>query len=113
MTTWDFQERRFRPQVVRPTIACRVCWSLTTLEPGRIEMVEDNVYHRCPHCSGKSRVRADDARILDSRPTAPAPAPGWPQRLAARMGVGTLIMVVICAVAWLVLTAFVIVWLVE
>ena len=88
----------------------RVCWALTTLEPGRIELVEDNVYHRCPHCSGASRVRADDARMLESPPTVRASARQWPHRLAARVGVG---MLIICVVAWLVVTALVIVWLAD
>ena len=111
VTTWDFHERRYHPQMVRPTIACRVCWALTTLEPGRIELVEDNVYHRCPHCSGASRVRADDARMLESPPTVRASARRWPHRLAAR--VGTVGILIICVVAWLVVTALVIVWLAD
>jgi hypothetical protein len=114
VTTWDLHERRYRPQVARPTIACRVCWALTTLEPGRIKLVEGNVYHRCPHCSGASRVRGDDARMLESSPSVPARARRWPLRLAARVGVvGVLIMLVICVVAWLVVMALVIVGLVD
>jgi hypothetical protein len=112
-TAWDFQERRHHPQVVRPTIACRVCSSLTTLEPGRIKLAEGNVYHRCPHCSGASRVRGDDARMLESPPSVPATARRWPHPLAARVGVAGILILIICVVAWLVAAALVIMWLVE
>src|SRR6267378_2592345 len=105
VAAWDFQERRHRPPVVPPTVACRVCSALTTGAPGRIVVIEGRVYHRCPHCSGASRIRAEDGDMLQSAPSVPSSYRQWPRRFAARVGYVAMVMLLVsCVVAWLTLT---------
>ena len=110
---WEFHERRHHPQVGPPTVACRVCSALTTLAPGRIELVEGRAYHRCPHCGGVSLIRQDDADVLQSPPSVSAPSRLSPHRFAARVGfIGIVGILVSCVVAWLAVTVRLIAWLV-
>ena len=113
VAAWDNQERRHLPPVVPPTVACRVCSSLTTVAPGRIVVIEGRVYHRCPHCSGASRIRSDDADVLRSPPSLPAHYRQWPHRFAARVSYVAIVMLLTsCVVAWVALTVRLIAWLV-
>lgn len=113
VAAWDSVERRHRPRVVPPTLACRVCSALTTVAPGRIVVIEGRVYHRCPHCSGASRIRAEDADMLPSPPSVPAVFRQWPRELTARVSyIAVVLLLVTSVVAWLALTVRLMAWLV-
>ncbi|MEP6661958.1 MAG: hypothetical protein ABJD24_18765 [Acidimicrobiales bacterium] len=82
------------------------------MAPGRMVVFDGRVYHRCPHCSGASRIRADDADMLQSQPSLPAHYRQWPRRFAARVSYVAIVMLLAtCTVAWLALTVRLIAWL--
>ena len=63
-TPWEFHERRYHVPMVPPIVACRVCWTRTTLTSGRVQLSEGRAYHRCPECDGASLIRGDDLNLL-------------------------------------------------
>jgi Zn finger protein HypA/HybF involved in hydrogenase expression len=64
MTDARLRERRFR--VMAPSLRpeCRLCWRTVVLGPEHIEVTEQHVYVRCPHCGGSFPIRHSDMDSL-------------------------------------------------
>jgi hypothetical protein len=56
--------RRFRPSVRSLTPDCRLCWRTVVLEPHHLEVTEQHVYVRCPHCGGSFPIRHSDVEAF-------------------------------------------------
>jgi hypothetical protein len=61
MTGSGVGNRRFRPAVSSRTPECRLCWRVIALELHHVEVTEQHVYVRCPHCGGSFPIRHSDA----------------------------------------------------
>ncbi len=64
MTGSGLGNRRFRPSVPSLTPACRLCWRTVVLEPRHVEVTDQHVYVRCPHCGGSFPIRHSDVQAF-------------------------------------------------
>ena len=67
MTDARLQDRRYRTAhaSLRPgSRLCRLCLRVVVLEPEYIEMTEQYIYVRCPHCRGSFPIRRSDLEIF-------------------------------------------------
>jgi hypothetical protein len=60
MTGSGLANRRFRSAAPSRTPECRLCWRIIVLEPDHLEVTEQHVYVRCPHCRGSFPIRHSD-----------------------------------------------------
>ncbi len=60
MTDARLRERRFRTGPPRLRPECRLCWRSIDLAPGDVEVTQQHVYVRCPHCGGSFPIRHSD-----------------------------------------------------
>jgi DNA-directed RNA polymerase subunit RPC12/RpoP len=64
MTDSGLRERRFRAATTSLTHECRLCWRPVVLEARCIEVTDQHIYVRCPHCSGSFPIRHSDVGAL-------------------------------------------------
>lgn len=64
MSDSGLRERRFRAKTPVLTPECRLCWRIVVLEPQHIEVTDQHIYVRCPHCSGSFPIRHTDIGSL-------------------------------------------------
>jgi hypothetical protein len=64
MTETSLRDRRFRSS--GPTLRrdCRLCWRSTVLGLEHVEVTDQHVYVRCPHCGGSFPIRHSDIETL-------------------------------------------------
>lgn len=57
---------------------CRLCWRVVVIEPEFIEMADQFVYVRCPHCTGSFPIRQGDVEMFRHHETSliPEATPG-------------------------------------
>ncbi|HUY21605.1 MAG TPA: hypothetical protein VMV22_04615 [Acidimicrobiales bacterium] len=64
MTNAGLRERRSRAPAPSLSPACRLCWRTIQLERGQIEVTDQHVYVRCPHCGGSFPIRHSDFEVF-------------------------------------------------
>ena len=73
MTDAGVHDRRYR--MVHASLKpgsrlCRLCLRVVVLEPEYIEMTDQYIYVRCPHCRGSFPIRRSDLEVfLGTEPT--------------------------------------------
>jgi Zn finger protein HypA/HybF involved in hydrogenase expression len=60
MTGFGPSDRRFRAKAPSLTPECRLCWRTVVLDPQHVEVTDQHVYVRCPHCGGSFPIRHSD-----------------------------------------------------
>ena len=63
MSDADLHERRIsttHASLMPGSRLCRLCWRVVILRPEFVEMTDQHVYVRCPHCRGSFPIRHAD-----------------------------------------------------